>query len=403
MGNCVRYIECTLPDAASYGLLAEFGEAGFDVEAIFDWAQHDDTIFRRNRWQFILTLPLLCPLLVKPEKNLRQLELETLIDCGKPLIDTFATILGISHILLRRVVGIRPVQLGCYWLNHPHALFSALAQLPTNNLPKTTTNWRLLQQLSEILGFNDCPNFLAGTRYELNCLPELQMHRHLLKEHYINGSCPPNLANDLISFDHYFNALCRTVSSNDKDAETKMIPHLVTQLQRRSARRLLADAARWWRQLHRQVWQSQPEIESSWPALPGLPWSTDDLQAVSLCSLDDLRKEGECLSHCIGTYQPFCLLGNSHIVSVRDRSGNSLSTAEITLIKDPSGHINQLCINHAGAENEPPTEASEKFLEDLMGYWQHPRFQAQFAELITIQKTQNAYLLRALGSREKQC
>ena len=45
----MRYIRYELPNAASYAILAEFGEAGFDVDAIFTWAQHDDPIFRRNR------------------------------------------------------------------------------------------------------------------------------------------------------------------------------------------------------------------------------------------------------------------------------------------------------------------------------------------------------------------
>ncbi|MBP8169880.1 MAG: PcfJ domain-containing protein [Azonexus sp.] len=394
----MRYIRYELPNAASYAILAEFGEAGFDVDAIFTWAQHDDPIFRRNRWQFIATLPVLCPLLTKPDKNLHELELETLIDCGQPLIDGFARLLGIPQFLLRRVIGIQPAQLGRDWITRPHALFSMLAHLSISKPPKTTANWRLLWQLHEALGFADYPTFLDQAQRD-SISPECQMRRHLLNGLYLKGSCPPNLSNALYCFERYFNALGHTNSASDKKETTETITCLVARLQRQSPRRLLSNAARWWQELHQQSGQSQLDTQPNWPALPSLPWRNGTLQVIALCSQSALDEEGERLGHCVATYETFCLLGNSHIVSIRDLAGNSMSTAEFVLTEDATGRIRALCVNHAGTENEPPPQACQCMLEALARNWVHPRFQSRFAELFTRQKTQNASLLKSLDAR----
>lgn len=389
----MRYIRCELPNAASYALLNEFGEAGFDVEAIFTWAQHDDPIFRRNRWQFIATLPVLCPLLIKPEKNLHELELETLIDCGQPLIDGLATLLGIPHVLLRRVIGIQPAQLGRDWLNRPHALFSLLAHLSINKPPKTAANWRLLWQLHEALGFADYPAFLDPAQYHSTPLPQCQMLRHLLKGLYLTGNFPPNLENTLHCFERYFNALCRTSSASDKNETTEAIACLVTRLQHRSPRRLLADAARWWRELHQKSGQSPLEKQPSWPALPGLPWRNGVLQVVALCSQSALAEEGERMAHCVADYETFCLMGNSHIVSVRDLAGNTLSTAEFELTVDAAGNIFPSLISHASHDNASPPEICNIMLDALVIKWKHSHFQSNFSDLVTRQKLQRKLLL----------
>jgi hypothetical protein len=139
--------------------------------------------------------------------------------------------------------------------------------------------------------------------------------------------------------------------------------------------------------------------QPSWPALPGLPWRNGALKVVALCSQNALTEEGERLAHCVATYETFCRLGNSHLISVRDLAGNSLSTAEFALTEDATGRIRPLCVNHAGTDNEPPPEACQRMLEALARNWAHPHFQSRFAELFARQKTQRTTLLRSLGSR----
>lgn len=119
----------------------------------------------------------------------------------------------------------------------------------------------------------------------------------------------------------------------------------------------------------------------------------------ALCSQSALAEEGERLAHCVATYETYCLLGNSHLVSIRDSRGNSLSTAEFTLTEDATGRIRPLCVNHAGPENEPASETCQHTLGALERNWEHPRFQSRFAELFARQKAQSGYLLRSLDTR----
>lgn len=392
----MRYIRCELPNAASYAILAEFGEAGFDVEAIFTWAQQDDPIFRRNRWQFIATLPVLCPLLAKPDKNLQERELETLIDRGQPLIDGFAKILGIPHVLLRRVIGIHPAQLGSDWMKRPRALFSLLSRLSICKPPRTTENWRLLWKLHEALDFADYPVFLDQAMIHSTPSPESQMRNHLLNGLYVAESFPPNLSNSLHCFERYFSALCRASSADEKQDTTEVIECLLARLQRRSPRRLLADATRWWQAICRQPGQSRLKIQPSWPALPCLPWRNAAFQVIALCTQSALEEEGERMQHCLANYVSFCLLGNSHIVSVRDLSGNTLSTAEFELTEDGAGKISPRRVSHAGIDNTAPPETCNIMLDALAQLWTNPHYQSAFTELLARQKSQREFLLGKL-------
>ena len=383
----MRYIRCKLPNAASYAILAELGDAGFDVELIFAWAQDADSIFRRNRWQFIATLPVLSPLLSKPEKSLREGELETVIDSGQPLIDRFSLILDVPREALRRLVGIRPAELGPNWLNHPQALFLTLAQLQIDLRPKSPANWHLLWRLHETFSLNDHPAFLHRIPPISSESPLQPMGRHLLNGLYREGSFPPDLANRLLCFEQYLNALCLAAPPDGKPAEQVGHASLLARLQGRSARRLLADATRWWHWLHHPCRQTPSDTQAAWPALPGLPWHEGTLQVVALCSPKALAEEGERLIHCVATYETFCRLGNSHIVSIRDLAGNSLSTAEFTLMENTVGHISPHCVHHAGAENEPAPESCQKLLAALELRWAQPCFQQDFAELFNRKKT----------------
>jgi hypothetical protein len=273
-----------------------------------------------------------------------------------------------------------------------------LAHLSISKPPKTPANWRLLWQLHEALGFADYPTFLDQAQRD-SISPECQMRRHLLNGLYSKGSFPPNLENTLQCFEQYFNALCHASSASNKQEAKKAVACLVARLQRRSPQRLLADAARWWRDCQHHIGQSRLKTQPSWPALPGLPWQNGAMQVVALCSQSELAEEGERLAHCVASYETFCLLGNSHIVSIRDLAGKSLSTAEFMLTEDATGHVSPLCVNHAGSENELPSEACQRTLEILASDWAHPHFQSRFAELFARQKTQRTHLLRSLGSR----
>jgi hypothetical protein len=112
--------------------------------------------------------------------------------------------------------------------------------------------------------------------------------------------------------------------------------------------------------------------DSSWePIFPNPIMYADGpnrpITAVPLITTDDLKEEGDKLTHCVGGYTSDCLIGNSHIISLRDEQGTPLSTIELHLLEGtgPSGNpkiINiknesrfHLKLNqHYGRNNENP-------------------------------------------------
>ncbi len=92
-----------------------------------------------------------------------------------------------------------------------------------------------------------------------------------------------------------------------------------------------------------QEWVTRyPGADSSTLAVLG------DLKIVPLLTRNDLIEEYKRLDHCVDTYAPKCILGQSHVYSLRDEEGNSLSTFEIN-------EDNQL-IQHFGYGNTTPSE-----------------------------------------------
>ena len=106
-------------------------------------------------------------------------------------------------------------------------------------------------------------------------------------------------------------------------------------LTRFSAYELINQSKRWHRMANRlpipSVEHEDDAAGYQWPGLPGLPWQHEDLTIVSLTNGAELSLEGNLMNHCVGSYFDDCRRGDAHIVSIRDESGNRLSTAEISL------------------------------------------------------------------------
>jgi PcfJ-like protein len=103
---------------------------------------------------------------------------------------------------------------------------------------------------------------------------------------------------------------------------------------------------------------------------------------VPLCNPQELKKEGRDLDHCVGGYTNKCLQENSHIVSLRDETGKSLSTLEFTLDSgrgrdddpkiiniDGENHYHLTRVQHYGSGNSSPSPICEdverRFYNDL--------------------------------------
>jgi PcfJ-like protein len=103
---------------------------------------------------------------------------------------------------------------------------------------------------------------------------------------------------------------------------------------------------------------------------------------VPLCNSQELQKEGKDLDHCVGGYVNKCLQENSHIVSLRDETGKSLSTLEFTLNSgrgrdhkpeiiniDGEDRYHLTRVQHHGLGNSSPSPVCEdverRFFNDL--------------------------------------
>ncbi len=89
-----------------------------------------------------------------------------------------------------------------------------------------------------------------------------------------------------------------------------------------------------------------------WPSLLSSNYCRGPYRMVELTSQPDLENEGRKLEHCVGSYGLKCLIHGSYIYSIRDRSGNSLSTFEIKFKNDKA----ELLQHYAMDDSEPTNE-----------------------------------------------
>ncbi len=113
----------------------------------------------------------------------------------------------------------------------------------------------------------------------------------------------------------------------------------------------------------------------SWPSLfakekIAIPPEIVAAEGYSLVVRTDsnaLKEEGRALRHCVGSYSNLCFSGSSHIISVVNEKGESLSTIELEVdYLDETIKLSQ----HHGYKNEPPSEqcqaAQKWFMEQIL-------------------------------------
>lgn len=122
--------------------------------------------------------------------------------------------------------------------------------------------------------------------------------------------------------------------------------------------RIVEASVRW----HRTLWAEAglPEDtdtrRAGWPRLlPQAVTLGEGIEAASLGNATELAEEGLRMQHCVGSYWRHCFLGESHIVSLRNRNGDSLSTIEIRL---PGNGARQChIVQHRAERNQTPARA----------------------------------------------
>ena len=85
---------------------------------------------------------------------------------------------------------------------------------------------------------------------------------------------------------------------------------------------------------------------------------------MPLVSPEELREEGQGLSHCVGSYAGACRNGNSHILSFRyyqnDAEFDRLSTIEVSGVDRETGRL-EVRQHRGRANGAPPAEATQAF------------------------------------------
>ena len=119
--------------------------------------------------------------------------------------------------------------------------------------------------------------------------------------------------------------------------------------------RIVEYSVRW----HRAIWteaglpDSVDANRDVWPCLFPEPLELDNnIYAVPLGNAEALKEEGRRMRHCVGGYWRACFLGNSHIISLRDSSGQSLSTLQVCVANDGARRCD--IIQHRAHENKTP-------------------------------------------------
>ena len=92
---------------------------------------------------------------------------------------------------------------------------------------------------------------------------------------------------------------------------------------------------------------------STWPCLLSQPVQlVPGIFAVPLGNAEALAEEGRRMEHCVGGYWRHCFLGNSHIISLRDAAGRSLSTLELSVNQKEARRCE--IVQHKAPKNRTP-------------------------------------------------
>lgn len=386
------------PSAEFCQVIAELDSLGYDTDQIAAWAVHDDSLFRRNRMQSIITLPMLAVVLSSSAESLVVREMEAIIDRGDKLIDGIARVVGVSRRSVRCLISMSPIELGVAWMDVPIELLRAVDLLPPGKAPLTRQEWAIMHRFWEGCGF---PN-----NHSYNQAISCHTKRHRTKEHLFSGLCSAGYEasekrlarlwnhrierlKDVSDYFDFVERWCDTapwITTRNQNARRFITRRLTDELLTRySPAKLVAQSQRWHKmvnQLRKPPGGDDGVRRDQWPGLPGLPWACDDLTLVSVTNSLELHYEGHFMDHCVGSYDYKCRTGDSHIVSIRDSYGSRLSTAEISLEQTVGRQIKPIVIQHRSKGNGPAGQDSRNALEAMLVRWQEEVNQRELKALI---------------------
>ncbi|GAB1394888.1 hypothetical protein MASR1M60_30520 [Rhodocyclaceae bacterium] len=319
---------------------------------------HSTTPFRiRARLQALTVLPMLRWEFLGMDDNTDRVRRR--IDAGKSVWDAFLEIHPGKAAILRRIAAAEAAPEA--WRGNLAGLLAILDPLPPEKVPVSELDWNAFHSIYLGLAFEGERNEerLAVKMRWLDEAARMGWQKAYAKLAAIEGG--------LDALADVFDFLDEIGSAGDwLDAQTgRKLPWESWRIESRQRWlrapeslgmfRLLEASVRW----HRVLWTEAGLPEDSdtrrtaWPCLLPQPLALGDgIMAVSLGNAAELAEEGRRLQHCVGSYWRHCFFGGSHIVSLRDQRGDSLSTLEIRLPEN--GTRNCTIVQHRAYRNQTP-------------------------------------------------
>ncbi|MEJ5209412.1 PcfJ domain-containing protein [Denitratimonas sp. CY0512] len=305
---------------------------------------------------------------------------------GVPPAKVLSKALDIPHFVVRRMIGVTTQRTG-FLITGPDSPLDLMQHLPQHVLPRSRRDWLVLGKivhpvLQELEDGRTSYNWWGGG------LPVYEEQWNQLVPCLFRGvkklSDLEQIRTALLTFVDALQSLngaiarLHHVATADDNSESTAQWRRLAQFYGGIRSMSLPQMARLstaYHQAHdritRQVSSSLlgESDPTSWPGLmpeAQLDIPNSKIVAVELLSSGELLKEGAALSHCVGSYDSPCLMGESRIVSLR-QDGRSLSTIEFVQERvdgKPILHIGQ----HFGRDNRDPSARCLKAARWLHGY-----------------------------------
>jgi len=323
---------------------------------------HSTTPFRvRARVQALTVLPMLKWELLSMDDNIDRVRRR--IDAGKSVWDAFLEIYPGKVAILKRIANaaVGPAA----WRGNLAGLLAILDPLPPEKVPVTELDWNAFHSIYLGLG-------LEGERNEERMEVKMRWLEEAARigwqKAYARLAAIEGGIDALADTFDFLDELGSAGDWLDARADKTKVEWAVWREESRARWlrapealgmfRIVEASVRW----HRTLWAEAglPEdtdtSRTAWlPLLPQRVTLDDGIEAVSLCNAAELAEEGRRMQHCVGSYWRHCFLGESHIVSLRNPNGVSLSTIEICL----SGNGARQChiVQHRAERNQTPARA----------------------------------------------
>lgn len=326
-----------------------------------------DVLVRRNRLDFLATFPLFAGE-VATATNTTWEEVARAVDYGFPAIDAISSAVRIKKSVVRFLRGKCPTQVGLDWVEQPAFLLRLLDHLAPHQWPSHQRDWESFNSI-----YHGAVRSTSDTVWN--------RHRLAVRQHLFLDLCGIGYRNATRRLDAiwpegifweqirsfvraleiwvWHQAVCQGFNPIvASQAEVRLPSDLLISY---PAIKIHQMAKRWHHIYTFFVANKLDRHLPTWPALIGTPVKADGLSVVSLVSREALVNESEALNHCSWMYVRNCVRGTTHIVSIRDPNGNSLSTAEIRLT-EPGAIAMYSVVQHRARKNSEPSESCHRAL-----------------------------------------